>query len=66
MIALRQGDRAANRWIWEERNLVDDFRQCFNGEPPGIAGVVILTDTNQTNEGVEAWYGSIVMMKKAP
>jgi hypothetical protein len=66
MVILRQGDGAAHRWMWEQRNLIDDFRQCFNGEPPGVVGLVILTDTDQTNEGVDAWYGSIVMMRREP
>lgn len=64
MCVLEQGNKKADRWIWEKRNLVDDFRKCFNNNPPGIVGVVILTDTEQTNEGVEAWYGSVVMMKQ--
>lgn len=64
MVVLRQGNGNANRWIWEQRDLIDDFRQCFGDEPPGIAGVVILTDTDQTNEGVEAWYGSVVMVRR--
>ena len=64
MFVLEQGNQKVNQWIWEKRNIIDDFRKCFNSEPPGIVGVVIVTDTDQTHEGVEAWYGSVVMMRK--
>lgn len=63
MIVIERGNEKANRWVWEKRNLFEDFQTCFNADPPGLAGVVVLTDTDQTNEGVEAWYGSIVFMK---
>jgi hypothetical protein len=64
MIVLQQGNQKANRWVWEKRDLIDDFQKCFNSGPPGIVGVVIMTDTEQTHEGVEAWYGSVVIMRK--
>lgn len=63
MLAVESGNDKACRWIWEERNLMEDFRKCFNEEPPGIAGIVVLSDTDQTNEGVESWYSSIVLTR---
>jgi hypothetical protein len=44
--------------------LSSDFRQFFGGTPPGLAGVVVLTDTDQTNEGVIAYYSSVILMSK--
>ena len=64
MVIVQSGNKRANRWVWEKRNLVEDFRQFFGGTAPGLAGIVVLTDTDQTNEGVIASYGSIVMMNK--
>jgi hypothetical protein len=45
--------------------MVGDFKKCFGIDPPGIAGIIVLTDTDQTNEGVEAWYESIVLAKES-
>jgi len=64
MLVVQRGDDKASKWIWEQRNLVDDFRQCFNADPPEITAVAVLTDTDQTNEGVEAWYSSLVLLKE--
>ncbi len=64
MVVVESGNKRANQWVWEKRNLIEDFRQFFGGSPPGLAGIVVLTDTNQTNEGVTAHYSSIVLMSK--
>jgi hypothetical protein len=64
IVIVESGNKRANRWVWEKRNLVEDFREFFGGTPPGLAGVVVLTDTDQTNEGVIACYSSIILMSK--
>jgi len=63
VVIVERGNTKANRWIWEERNLIEDFRRMFKGDPPKLTGIVILSDTDQTNEGVEACYSSIVLMQ---
>jgi hypothetical protein len=64
MIAVQSGKSRINRWIWEKRNLIEDYEMLFGTAPPGLSGIVILTDTDQTNEGVEAWYSSVVLMRE--
>ncbi len=64
VVVVKSGNGEVNRWIWEKRNLVEDFELLFESSPPGLSAIVILTDTDQTNEGVEAWYSSIVLMKE--
>ncbi len=64
MIVLEQGDEKAQRWIWEKRYPADDFRRLFGKEPPGMVAILVITDTDNTNEGVEAWYSSIVVMNE--
>jgi hypothetical protein len=64
MIVVERGNSRANQWVWEKRDLVKDFHAMFRGDPPGLAGVVVLSDTDQTNEGVEAYYSSIVLMNQ--
>ena len=39
------------------------FRDFLEG-PPTLIGIMVLTDTDQTNEGVVAHYSSIIMMDK--
>jgi hypothetical protein len=62
MIVVESGNNMANQWVWEKRDLVKDFHTMFRGDPPDLVGLVVLSDTDQTNEGVEAYYSSIVLM----
>jgi len=59
MVVASSGAGGVGAWQKLSRNVVDDFRKAF-GEPPGkLLGVAILTDTDNTGESVEAWYGDI-------
>jgi hypothetical protein len=63
MVVVESGSGKADKWVWEKRNLIEDFEQLFRRSPPHLIGVVVLTDTDHTNEGVVAHYSSIVLMK---
>ena len=64
MVVVERGNERAKRWVWEKRNLIEDFQEFFRRSPPALIGIMVLTDTDQTNEGVIAHYGSIIMMDK--
>jgi len=64
MVVVESGNKRARRWVWEKRNLIEDFQQFFRRSPPTLIGIMVLTDTDQTNEGVIAHYSSIIMMDK--
>ena len=60
MIVLQSGKEKLGRWVSESRNLVEDYRKAFGGEPPRISGVALMTDTDNTNESAVAYFGDIV------
>lgn len=64
MVVVESGNKKAGRWVWEKRNLIEDFQGFFRRSPPTLIGIMVLTDTDQTNEGVIAHYSSIIMMDK--
>jgi hypothetical protein len=64
MVVVESGNTRARRWVWEKRNLIEDFQGFFRRSPPTVIGIMVLTDTDQTNEGVIAHYSSIIMMDK--
>ena len=64
MVVVESGNKRAGRWVWEKRNLVEDFQGFFRKSPLALVGIMVLTDTDQTNEGVVAHYSSIIMMDK--
>ena len=60
MIVLESGKEKVGRWVTESRNLVEDYRNAFGGDPPRISGVALMTDTDNTNESAVAYFGDIV------
>ena len=64
MVVVESGNKKARLWVWEKRNLIEDFQGLFRRSPPTLIGIMVLTDTDQTNEGVIAHYSSIIMMSK--
>jgi len=61
MIAVRSGPQEIGRWLSEERNLYEDYRRLFGQEPPRIAGVALMTDTDNTGESAVAYYDQITI-----
>lgn len=62
MIVVESGDGELGRWRRYERNIVDDYRAAFGEEPPALAGVAIMTDTDNTGATVTAWYGDLALL----
>lgn len=59
MIALQSGSGLAERWVREERNVLEDYRKAFGEEPPRVGAVALMTDTDNTGESATAWYDDI-------
>lgn len=64
MIVVESGSTKLNTWITEERNVYEDYKRVFGQEPPMISGVAIMTDTDNTGESAEAYYGDIVFKQR--
>ncbi|HEX9759223.1 MAG TPA: DUF3047 domain-containing protein [Nitrospiria bacterium] len=65
MIVVESGEERVGGWVEEERNVFDDYKKAFNEEPPLINGVAIMTDTDNTGESAQGFYGDIIF-KKGP
>src|SRR5688572_7740999 len=50
MIVLRSGAAEVGRWVTETRDVLADYRWLFGGDPPSVAGVAVMTDTDDTGE----------------
>ena len=64
MIAVESGSAKAGEWVTVQRNLLDDYRQAFGEEPTKVGAIAIMTDTDNTGETAEAWYGDIKALRK--
>jgi hypothetical protein len=55
MIPLRSGSALAGQWLTEERNILEDYREAFGEDPPAIAGLAFMNDSDNTGESSESW-----------
>lgn len=60
-IAVESGDAKAGTWVFEERNVYEDYKKTFGEDPPLMGGIAVMTDTDDTKEEVTAWYGDITL-----
>lgn len=59
MMVTASGPRGIGQWQQFSRNIVDDYEKAFGEKPGRLIGVGVLTDTDNTGETVDAWYGDI-------
>ena len=59
MLAVESGNGRAGQWVFEERDLLADYRLLFGTDPPAADAIAIMTDTDNTGGNAEAWYGEI-------
>lgn len=64
MIVVESGAAKLNTWVTEERNVYEDYKRAFGEDPPMISGVAIMTDTDNTGESAEAYYGDIIFKRR--
>jgi hypothetical protein len=50
MVILQTGADNAGIWKDEEVNILDDYREAFGGDPPPVAGIAIMNDSDNTGE----------------
>ncbi len=64
VFALESGEKKAGEWVFEKRNLHEDYKKAFGTEPSGVFAIGIQTDTDHSNEKVTAYYSDPILKKK--
>jgi hypothetical protein len=59
MIVAESGPQGVGAWRSYRRNLAQDFERAFGEKPQGMLGVAVMTDTDNTGETTEGFYGAI-------
>jgi len=59
MIVIESGESRVGRWLSYEVNVLEDYRDIYGEEPPAIAAVAIMTDTDDTGSKAVSYYGDI-------
>jgi hypothetical protein len=63
MVAVRGPEAALNAWHSEKRNVLADLKSLFGEDYRYIDGVALMTDTDNSNGQVSAFYGDIWFSK---
>jgi len=56
---VESGATHTGRWQRYRRNVSEDYRRVFGGEPGSILSVGLLTDRDDLKSHSEAWYGDL-------
>jgi hypothetical protein len=59
MVVADSGRANLGRWVAHERDVAADYRRAFGEAPPVVKGVVVSTDTDNTGERAETYYGDV-------
>lgn len=63
-MVVENGVNTVDQWRDFTRNIVEDFQKAYGEKPGKLIGVGVLTDTDDPDETVEAWYGDIRLMER--
>ncbi len=55
MIILQTGVENAGKWMEQEVNVIDDYRKAFGEDPPAIASLAIMNDSDNTGESAVSY-----------
>jgi hypothetical protein len=61
MIVVATGDNSVNAWQSFSRNVREDYKKAFNEEPGKLLSLGVMTDTDNTGEKSQAWYGDLTL-----
>jgi hypothetical protein len=63
MIVLQSGATRVGEWVEESRDVYADYQRAFGREPPRLAGIAVMSDTDNTGERAIAWYAAITLRR---
>ena len=60
LIVVESGKKNIERWVYEKRNIYDDYKKAF-GRPPRrrVSAIALMTDSDNTLSTAEAFYRNI-------
>ncbi len=61
MFVLRNRHSPTGMWQEERRNLLEDYKKCFGGQPKPISAIGIMSDTDNTNANCTFWFDEMIL-----
>ena len=66
MVILERGSGRVGQWVQESVNVLDDYRRVFGKDPPGLAALAVMSDSDNTQTGAVAYLDFIEAGKNSP
>ena len=63
MVVAESGPDKVGAWQEQLHNVYEDYKRAFGEEPPRIKAVAIMTDTDNTGEQANSYYGDIAFVR---
>jgi hypothetical protein len=63
-IVVRSGPGDSGKWITENRNVLEDYRNLFNEEPGPVAGIRLQINSQHTRTSAESYFADIAFSGK--
>lgn len=63
MIVLQSGEEHAGEWMEQEINIIEDYHEAFGEDPPAIASVAVMSDSDNTGESAVAYIDYIEVFR---
>ncbi len=64
MVPVASGQGEVGEWLEHTVNVVEDYRAAFGEDPPPIAGIAVMSDSDNTGESAKAYIDFIKIYKK--
>ncbi len=59
MIILQAGEENVGKWMVQEIKIIDDYHKAFGEDPPAVASVAIMNDSDDTAESSVSYFDYI-------
>jgi hypothetical protein len=63
IIVLESGPGRLDTWLREQRNVAEDYKTLFGGQPPRAGKVALMIDSNDTKSAAEALFGELTFSR---
>ncbi len=59
-VVLESGKSKLDQWVFESRNVYEDYKRLFQEEPSSVGAVLLFINTQHTKSSAECFYSDII------
>jgi len=65
-VVLQSGANRLGQWVFETRNVYEDYRRLFQEEPPLVGAVLLYINSQHTESSAECFFADIFFSSRPP